>query len=154
MHLESQIVIHRDPVGVWQFLGSVENVAKWDRGVARTTTANASPGGVGTEFSTYARTDSDWGKMSYHIVESSPSHCKLQLTSHEGNARFFKDAFWTFHTQSHPEGTLVTCYADFNFRFRYSLLAPLLYAKRSAIFTDLTLLKQAIENEPAAEANQ
>jgi hypothetical protein len=153
MHLEAQIVIHRDPPGVWRFLGSVENVAKWDRGVARTTTAQAPPGGVGTEFTTYAKADSDWGKMSYQIVSSGPDHCKLQLTSHEGNARFFKDAYWTFQTRPHPEGTLVTCCADFTFRGRYAFMAPLLLVKRSAIFTDLTLLKQAIEHERFVESN-
>lgn len=153
MHLESQIVIHRDPAGVWRFLGSVENVARWDRGVARTTTVMATPGGVGTEFNTFARADSDWGKMSYRIVESGPDHCKLQLTSHDGNARFFKEGYWTFRTEPHPAGTLVKCLANFTFRLRYSFFAPLLYAKRSAIFTDLESLKRAIENEPAADPN-
>ncbi len=55
MHLESQIVIVRDPGEVWRFLGSVENIEKWDRGVARATTAKEAPGGVGTEFTTFAR---------------------------------------------------------------------------------------------------
>lgn len=153
MHLESQIVIHRDPLDVWGFLGPVENVAKWDRGVVRTTTTKETPGGVGTEFSTFARADSDWGKMSYRIAESGPNYCKVQLTSRDGNARFFRDGYWTFRTEPHSEGTLVKCGVDFSLKLRYLFLAPLLYGMRSAMFTDLEFLKRAIESEPAANSN-
>jgi len=153
MHLESQIVINREPADVWRFFCCVENVAKWDRGVVRTITTTATPGGVGTEFSTFARADSDWGKMSYRIVESGPDYCKLQLTSRDGNARFFRNGCWTSRTEPHPEGTLVKCCVDFSLQFRYLFLAPLLYVKRSAIFTDLEFLKRAIESEPADYRN-
>ena len=154
MHLESRIVIHRQPDEVWKFLGSVESVPKWDRGVVRATTTKATPAGVGTEFNTFARTDSDWGKMSYRVAERGPSYCKVQLTSHDGNARFVKDGCWTFRTEPHPEGTLVACCVDFSVKFRYLFLAPLLYLKRSAILTDLEFLRRAIESEPAANPNE
>jgi hypothetical protein len=38
MHLEQSILIHRKPEEVWAFLGSVSNIAKWDRGVEQTKT--------------------------------------------------------------------------------------------------------------------
>jgi hypothetical protein len=151
MHLESQIVVHREPADVWRFLGSVENVTKWDRGVMRTTTTKTASGGVGTEFDTFARTDSDSGQMSYRIVESGHNYCMVQLTSRDGNARFFRDGCWTFRTEPHPKGTVVTCCVDFSLKTQYLFLAPLLYGKRSAMFTDLEFLKRAIESqEPAA----
>lgn len=153
MHLESEIVIHRGPSDVWKFLGSVENVARWDRGVVRTTTTKANPAGTGTEFSTFARADSDWGKMSYRIVESGPDCCKIELTSRDGNARFVTSGCWTFRTVPHPNGTLVKCCVDFSLKLRYLFLAPLFYAKRSALLTDLEFLKRAIESEPAANPN-
>jgi hypothetical protein len=153
MHLESQIVIHRQPADVWAFLGSIENVAKWDRGVVRTTATKVAAEGVGTEFSTFARADSDWGKMSYRVVEASPDHCKLQLTSRDGNARIFRSGCWTFRIEAHPEGTLVRCCVDFSLRLRYLFLAPLLYGKRSAVLTDLEFLKRAIESAPDANSN-
>ena len=153
MHLESQIVIHREAADVWKFLGSVENVAKWDRGVVRTTTTKVMPGGVGTEFSTFAKASSDWGKMSYRIVESGPNHAKVQLTSRDGNARYVNNGYWTFRTESHLEGTVVKCCVDFSLKLRYLFLAPLLYGKRSALLTDLEFLKRAIESEPASNPN-
>jgi Polyketide cyclase / dehydrase and lipid transport len=153
MHLESQIVVHRDPADVWRFLGSVENVAKWDRGVQRTTTTKAIPGGVGTEFTTFAKPNSEWGRMSYRIAESGPDYCKVELTSRDGNARFVKDGCWTFRTEPHPLGTLVKCCVDFSLRLRYFFLAPLLSGKRSALLTDLEFLKRAIEYESTANPN-
>lgn len=153
MHLESQILVHREPADVWRFLDCVENVVKWDRGVVRTTITSATPVGVGTEFSTFARSDSDWGRMSYRIVDSGSDHCELQLTSRDGNARFFRNGCWTSRTEPHPEGTLIKCCVDFSLRFRYLFLAPLLYIKRFAMFADLELLKRAIESEPAADPN-
>jgi len=55
MHLEFQIVIHRETADIWRFLGCVENVARWDRGVVRTTITSSTAGGIGMEFSTFAR---------------------------------------------------------------------------------------------------
>jgi carbon monoxide dehydrogenase subunit G len=147
MHLEQSIVIERGPQEVWKFLGSVENVAKWDRGVERAaTTREASGEAVGLEFDTFAEASgSDKGKMSYRITEVGNDACTVELVSNTGNARFFKQATWRFQTTPHPEGTLLTCAADFKTRLRYCFLAPLLYMKRSAISIDLECLKQAIE---------
>lgn len=152
MHLEQSIVIRRNPNEVWRFLGSVPNVALWDRGVARTqTTKDSSQWAVGLEFDNFASQSTDRGKMSYRIVESGPDHCAIQLISSTGNARFFRSALWAFRTQPHPEGTLLICAVDFETRLRYRILAPLLYIKRSAILIDLECLKHAIEDgKPAS----
>src|ERR1700761_5805983 len=106
MYLEQSIVIHRTPDEVWKFLGSVDNVAKWDRGVGRSVTTPASDGNpVGVEFDTFIEEGgSDRGKMSYRIADVEPDSCTVQLISNDGNARFFKQASWKFKTQSHPDG--------------------------------------------------
>jgi uncharacterized protein YndB with AHSA1/START domain len=148
MHLEQSVVIKRKPEEVWNFLGSVETIARWDRGVERTsTTRRASESPVGLEFDTFAEgLGSDKGKMSYRIVDVGTDHCTVQLTNSIGNARYFKRASWTFETRPDPNGTLLICTADFVTRLRYSFLAPLLYIKRSAISIDLECLKRVIES--------
>jgi hypothetical protein len=148
MHLEQSIVIHRKPEEVWAILGSVSNIAKWDRGVEQTkTTAEAKDTPVGLEFDTFAETGHlEKGKMSYRIAEVGENTCRVDLTSATGNARFFKQASWTFKTRSDSQGTILVCSVDFVTRPVYFFLAPLLYAERSAIAVDLEGLKQAIEH--------
>lgn len=148
MHLEQSILIHRTPEEVWAFLGSVTNIAKWDRGVERTrTTVATNENPVGLEFDTFAGAgESDKGKMSYRIARVGENSCTVDLTSSTGNARYFKQASWTFKTLPESEGTRLLCFVDFVTRPLYFFLAPLLYAKRSAISVDLEELKQAIEH--------
>jgi carbon monoxide dehydrogenase subunit G len=150
MYLEQSIVIRRKPEVVWEFLGSVENVARWDRGVGRTeTTHKPKDRSVGLEFDTFINeSGSDHGKMSYRITDVGPASCTVELTSTTGNARFFKRASWTFKTKPDADGTLLVCGADFAVRLPFFFLAPLLYLKRSAISIDLNCLKQAIEAIP------
>jgi carbon monoxide dehydrogenase subunit G len=150
MYIEKSIVIERKPEVVWKFLGSVENVAMWDRGVGRTeTTYEPSESSVGLEFDTFMNASgSDKGKMSYRITDVGKASCTVELTSTTGNARFFKRASWTFKTEPDRDGTLLVCAADFAVRLRFLFLAPLLYLKRSAISIDLNCLKLAIEAIP------
>ena len=150
MYIEQSIVIKRTAEEVWTYLGSVENVAKWDRGVGRTsTTLKPTESSVGLEFDTFIEdSESGKGKMSYRICDIGPASCTVQLTSTTGNARFFKRASWRFTTEPDPNGTLLICSADFEVKLRFFWLAPLLYMKRSAISIDLECLKQAIEANP------
>src|SRR5512140_2595842 len=118
MHLESQIVIRRSPDEVGRFLGDVSNISKWDRGVAEASPRSEGPLEVGSEFETRAPDDhagrkSDGGRMAYRLAEVGKDHCKVQLTNSDGNARFFKNAAWTFRAEPSEEGTLLTCSVDF-----------------------------------------
>ena len=49
MHLESSIVIRRQPEQVWGYLANVANIPKWDRGVAGIQRTTAEPMGLGSE---------------------------------------------------------------------------------------------------------
>jgi hypothetical protein len=98
MHLESSIVIRRQPEQVWSFLANVANIPKWDRGVAGIQRTTFEPMGVGSEFDTVAdpaaRDDAQsQGRMSYRIADVDPDQhrCTVQLTSRDGNARYFQD---------------------------------------------------------------
>lgn len=148
MRLVSEIAIDRSPETVWNYLQSVPNIAQWDRGVARTEMTGAvAEGGVGTEFRTFARAEGDdWGSMTYRVASVEENCCRVNLTSREGNARFFREASWTFKTRPLAQGTVLTCIADFTLRLPFLFLAPLLYLKREAITADLRSLKCAIEN--------
>ncbi len=129
-------------------MGDVSNLSKWDRGVAKVsrTSAENAPG-VGFEFDTLARSGQpDNGRMSYRVAEVTDHQCRVQLTSSGGNARFFKSAQWTFRAEPSPEGTLLTCATDFTLRSFYIIVAPVFYAMKYAIRSDLENLKRVLEN--------
>ena len=154
MHLESRIVIRRQPEQVWSFLANVANIPKWDRGVAGIQRTTSEPMGLGSEFDTVAdpaaRDDAQsQGRMSYRIADVDPDQhrCTVQLTSRDGNARFFKTAAWTFRAVAAPDGTLLMCSVDFILRLRYLILAPVFYVMKGAIHADLRQLKRVIEAE-------
>jgi hypothetical protein len=154
MLLETSVVIQRSPEEVWAYLGDVNNVAQWDRGVAGVEVTSPTAPGVGFEFATLARSsrtaaDKDWGRMSYRITDSDPERgCTVQLTSTTGNARFFKTAEWRFRVVSDPAGSKVFCAAFFKLRFPWQILAPMFLSMKRAIHADLESLRQRIESIP------
>src|SRR5262249_28902256 len=156
MHLETSIGIPRPPQEVWAFLGEVSNSPRWDRGVAGVEQASPGPMGVGSEFATLAGAagpdgEPARGRMSYRIAEVDPDRqrCSVQLTSADGNARYFKQASWALGTAAVPGGTLLSCSADFALRARYLILAPVLYLMKGAIPADPVRLKRAIGAQEA-----
>lgn len=152
MVLETSIVIHRSPDEVWAYLGDVNNVARWDRGVASTEITSATPPAIGFEFDTLARSprtakEKDWGKMSYRVTDIDPVRgCTIQLTSKTGNARFFRNAEWRFRVEPDRLGSRVFCAADFRLRFPWQILAPVFFFMKSAIRRDLENLRQQLES--------
>ena len=109
--------------------------------------------GVGFEFDTLGLpgkgdTDGERGKMSYRISDADQTRgCTVQLTSRDGNARFFKSAEWRFNVEPIAQGSRVQCVALFNLRFPYILLAPDFYSMRGAIRSDLENLKRVLESK-------
>src|SRR5581483_1852425 len=153
MHLESSILIERPPDRVWAYLADVSNLAKWDRGVAHVSQGPGGVTGVGSKFDTIANTDapaddgSASGRMSYRVteVDAQRQRCTVELTSRDGNARYFKTASWTMRTAQAEGGTLLTCSVVFAMRLRWLVLAPVLWLMRSAIRRDLIALKHEVE---------
>jgi uncharacterized protein YndB with AHSA1/START domain len=151
MKLEATVEIRRTPEEVWAYLSDVSNVSKWDRGVAETRSASNTAPGVGFEFDTlgYPRKGErrqERGKMSYRISEADPaSGCAIQLTSRDGNARFFDTAEWRFKVEPASDGARVICAVIFKLRFPYVLMAPIFFLTRGAIRSDLENLKRVLE---------
>jgi hypothetical protein len=152
MKLEQAVTIRRTPEEVWAYLGDVSKVSEWDRGVAATRPTSSSAPGVGFEFDTVAHPRAggyggERGKMSYRIADADPIRgCTVQLTSRDGNARFFKEAEWRFNVEPVAGGARVLCAAHFKLRFPYIVLAPIFYGMSSAIRSDLENLKRALEH--------
>lgn len=153
MHLETRILVRRKPEYVWSYLRDFSNVPAWDRGVGSVRHNPDTAPGVGFEFSTFGKesgshSDAERRKMSYRVTETDPAKgCTLQLTNSDGNARYFKGAYWSFKVDQAPEGALVTCAVLFKLRLRYIFLAPVFFLMRGAIHRDLESLKRALENE-------
>jgi uncharacterized protein YndB with AHSA1/START domain len=153
MELEANVIIRRTPEEVWAYLSNVSNVSEWDRGVAATRPTSFNAPGVGFEFDTLAHPGKDGpgqerGKMSYRISDADPARgCTVQLTSRDGNARFFKEAEWRFNVEPVAEGSRVICAAHFKLRLAYSVLAPMFYGMKRAIRSDLENLKRILEHD-------
>jgi hypothetical protein len=98
MKLEEAVTIRRAPEAVLAYLGDVSKVSEWDRELAATRCTSSTAPGVGFEFDTVAHPGAggysgERGKMSYRVAEADPTcGCTVQLTSRDGNARFFKEA--------------------------------------------------------------
>jgi uncharacterized protein YndB with AHSA1/START domain len=153
MKLEATVEIRRTPEEVWAYLADVSNVSRWDRGVAETRPALNTAPGVGFEFDTLGfprkgERRKDPGKMSYRVSESDPARgCTIQLTSRDGNARFFEAAEWRFNVEPASGGARVICAAIFKLRFPYVVLAPIFFLMRGAIRSDLENLKRVLEHD-------
>ena len=151
MRLESSIFIERSTEEVGLFLSEASNIPSWDRGVADVRQRSGAPLGAGSEFDTIAHdgprdAQGNTGRMSYRIAETGNNYCRVQLISSDGNARFFKDASWTFRLRPAGQGTLLECSVEFVLRLRYIVLAPMFLAMRGAITRDLKRLKVVMES--------
>jgi ligand-binding SRPBCC domain-containing protein len=139
MRFEERVFVVRPVEEVWAFFEDLDNLPKWDRGVARVQVTSWT-GGVGTTFDTFAKNGR--GRMSYEITEAEPNRRHTAVT----RSSFFKLATWEFDLQTADKGTNVTCISEFTLRSRYLFLVPvfaLLVGK--AIRKDLTQLKLVIE---------
>jgi carbon monoxide dehydrogenase subunit G len=151
MHLETSILVSRTPEEVWSYLSDCSNVPQWDRGVGSVCHNPDTVPGIGFEFSTFGIVDkrdsgTKRGKMSYRVIKADLLEgATVQLTSSDGNARYFKRAEWRFKVDPAPKGAWITCAAHFTLRFRYIFLAPVLFMMRGAIHRDLESLKRVLE---------
>jgi hypothetical protein len=152
MQLETRILVRRKPEDVWSYLGEYSTVPEWDRGVGSVRHNPDTAAGVGFEFSTFGMesgsdSNAEHGKMSYRITEiDAVKGCTVQLTNSDGNARYFKEAKWSFKVDEAPDGALVTCAVLFKLRLKYIFLTPVFFLMRGAIHRDLEGLKRALEN--------
>jgi hypothetical protein len=147
MRLSAAVVVHRRPEAVTAFLGDVRNIPRWDRGVGSVHVPDDGVPGVGFAFETLGHPGSaaDDGRMAYEVSAVGLEGSTVRLTSAGGNARYFKNAAWHFRLDPVPDGTRITCAAEFTLRLRYLFLAPVLFLMRRAIRTDLEHLRDVLE---------
>lgn len=89
--------------------------------------------------------------MDYRITQTDPeAGCRVDLTSQDGNARYFKSAWWSLRvvdqSGSVSRRSRVECAVHFQLRTRYFWLAPILFVMRGAIRRDLLDLKRVLES--------
>jgi hypothetical protein len=150
MRLQAAVIVRRPRRDVTAFLGDVRNIPLWDRGVAAVRVPADATRGVGFAFETLGHRQSALGgdgRMAYELSAVGPEGSTVRLTSTTGNARYFKDAAWHFRLDPVPEGTCVTCAAEFTLRRRYLFLAPIFYLLRRAIRDDLERLRRVLETD-------
>lgn len=155
MQFASYIVVNKDKAEVSRFLADPQNVAKWDRGVKAVELRKAMvPVGEGFEFTTVGNDAAapNHGRMCYRIGQTDlEAGCRVDLVSHDGNARYFKSASWSFRVVEQRETasnkrSRVECVVRFNLRLRYVWLAPILFVMKSALHRDLIALKRVLES--------
>ncbi|HEX7360329.1 MAG TPA: hypothetical protein VF283_07540 [Bryobacteraceae bacterium] len=154
MKLGSHIVVNKNKEEVWSFLADPQNISKWDRGVRAVEpgTSTVLPG-EGFEFTTIGHDASapDHGRMAYRVGQTDPdAGCRVDLVNRDGNARYFKSAYWSFRVIGQSgigsdNRARIECLVDFSLRARYLWLAPILYFMRRAIYRDLIGLKRVLE---------
>lgn len=154
MQLSRSIVIDKAKEEVWKFLAEPQNISKWDRGVRA---VEAGQTGVlptqSFEFTTVVYdAASQHGRMTYRIGQTDPNAgCRVDLISCDGNARYFKSAYWLFRVAELPDDratrrSRVECLVHFDMRLRYVWLALILFLMRSALQRDLIGLKRVLES--------
>lgn len=152
MRFTSTILIRRNADEVRGFLTDPSNLPKWDRGVAAVEVpGQTNVSGVGFEFTTvgYPGSGADKGRMTYRVTATDRDgmDCRTELTSRNGNARFFRSAEWRQVIEDAPEGSRVTFSTQFRLHFRYFLMAPVLCLfGKSALHKDLVHLRTVLES--------
>jgi hypothetical protein len=142
MHFEAHIDVDRSPEAVAAFFEVPENLARWDRSVARVVPTSTGGPADGITFDTVAPSGM---RMSYRVTEHEPGRSwTIDLVS----SPMFKAAIWGMRCDPTATGSRITCVVDFTLRPLYWLLAiPLLLTQRKALGRDLASLKQAIESD-------
>jgi hypothetical protein len=147
MRIEERVVIVRDIGDLWAFFMDIENLPRWDRGVARVQ-ATSGEVGVGFRFDTFAT--GDRGRMSYEVTKLRAPY-EYEVVTRSG---FFRLASWQFTLETTTGGTAVACVADFSVRTRHLWLAPVLAVLGpKAIRADLAELKRVTEAAPGEAAD-
>jgi Polyketide cyclase / dehydrase and lipid transport len=140
MHFTSDVVVERSQRQVASFFAEPDNLAKWDRSVARVVPTSEGTTAVGFTFDTIAPSGL---RMSYRITEHVPEErTSIALES----SPMFREAVWRIGLETVSVGTRIQCDVNFTLRPLYwFLIIPLLLTQRSALRRDLSLLKDAIE---------
>ena len=145
MRMTDTVFIKKDVPHVYRFFIEPENLAKWDRSVAKVVRTSPGPPAVGTTFDTIGPAPPGKAglKTSYKVLRLEVDR-RMEVLVTDSN--LFKDAVWEFSLEPKDGGTIVHCATEFSLKFKYALFAPLLLLNKNAISRDLGYLKSEIES--------
>lgn len=145
IHLSSDVVVSLSREQSWQFFEDPQNLAKWDRSVARVEPTTTAPVGHGYTFDTIAPPQggqAEGQRMSYRVAVFEPQErVRIDLVDSD----MFERAQWHVLLEPAPRGTRVVTEVEFVPRPRYFFLTPLLYFSRGNMQTDMAYLYEQME---------
>ncbi len=146
MHLSDSFVVNRSAGEVFRFMMEPQNLARWDRSVAKVVKTSSAPVGVGTTFDTIgpAAPGTEGLRTSYEAFRIETNR---RLDVRVTRSNLFRTAVWCIQLEPLGEATRLVCTVDFTLRLRYLPLAPLLLLNKWAITRDLGYLKAEIERD-------
>ena len=145
INLRTETTISLSPEEAWRFFEDPQNLAKWDRSVARvepTSSGNVSPGYTFDTIAPPRSGQKEGQRMSYEITEFIPNErAEIRLVQ----SPMFKRAEWTVMLEPAAQGTRVIHEVDFVPRLQYSFLVPVLLLSQKNLDTDMQYLKEQME---------
>ena len=144
MRMTDSVFVNRSESEVYRLFMNLQNLAKWDRSVAKVVQTSEGPLGVGSTFDTIG--PSSRGKpglkTSYKALRIEENRRMDVLVT---DSNIFKTAVWEMKLEPKSNGTVVHCAVEFSLKPQYLLLAPFLLFNKRAITRDLNYLKIEIE---------
>jgi hypothetical protein len=137
--LRTQTVVSLNPERTWEFFADIQNLARWDRSVARVEPTSPPPYGVGSTLDTVSP---DGVRSSYRVSEYLPGRSvEVDLVDSPN----FRRASWVTRVEPVPEGTRVVFEIEFSPHPQYAFLVPVLYLSQGNLDTDMQYLDAALE---------
>jgi Polyketide cyclase / dehydrase and lipid transport len=145
IRLGSDAVVSLTREQAWRFFQDTENLAKWDRSVARVEPTTTGPIRRGFTFDTIAPRQpghNEGQRMSYRVADFEPYRwARIELIGSD----MFKRAEWHVMLEPDPRGTRVVTEVVFVPRLRYFFLTPVLFFSRGNLETDMRYLHEQME---------
>lgn len=143
--MRAQTTVSLSPEQTWMFFEDVENLAGWDRSVARVEPTSPPPYGVGSTFDTFspAPPGAAEQRSSYRVVELRPvQSARIDLV----DSSTFQRASWNTRLEPTADGTRVVIEVEFSPKPQYFFLVPVLYLNQGNLDTDMEYLRTALED--------
>ena len=144
MRMTDNIFVNKDVQQVYRFFIEPENLAKWDRSVAKVVRTSPGPVDVGATFNTIGpASERKPGLVTSYRVQRLEEDQRMDVLLTDSN--LFKSGCWSFSLAPHESGTNVHCTVEFSLKGKYAMLAPLIFLNKGAISRDLNYLKTELE---------
>lgn len=143
VRMSADTVVSLSPEQTWAFFNDPNNLAKWDRSVARVEVTSPPPYGVGTTLDTISpERNGQVTRSSYRISEVVPGQrTRADLI----DSAQFQRAQWTTSIEPVDTGTRIVSEIEFSPKPQYFFLTPVLWLSQNNLETDMRYLHDALE---------